>query len=283
MRRIPIRFIPEIILYSVKNFLSKRPLVISFEVTLACNANCVHCDLGGRIQNESRISPEKYRELIKYYRPAVIQLSGGEPLLREDLIDIVKAVKIKRYFPYTILVTNGWLLTKENYKSLHEAGVNQFSISLDFPDKRHDEFRRLKGLFNRLDKTIPELSAMGNDDIVLNTAITGANITELANIAKTAKRWGVDLSFSIYTPLRTGERKLTIKEKSAVQLAEEIFKKWLRTKLLSRQNVYGGKTRRRTKPMLTPQNRFHFTERDAQRIHIHKPVWRVLCFNPLLR
>jgi len=225
MRKVPIRFIPEVICYAMKNYISRKPLVISFEVTLSCNANCVHCDLGGRIKNESRIPPEKYREMIRYYRPAVIQLSGGEPLLREDLIEVVKATKINQYFPYTILVTNGWLLTKENYTTLREAGVNQFSVSLDFPDKRHDEFRKLKGLFNKLDRTLPELSAMGYSDIVLNTAITNANITELERITEVAKRWGVELSFSIYTPLRTGERKFVLKEKSMIQLAEEIFSK----------------------------------------------------------
>lgn len=72
----------------------------------------------------------------------MVQISGGEPLLRKDIVDVVKAIKQSKGVPYLIFVTNETLLNEDVYLQLHEAGVNQLSVSFDFPDERHDEFRR---------------------------------------------------------------------------------------------------------------------------------------------
>jgi len=132
-----------------------------------------------------------------------VQLSGGEPLLRKDIEDIVRAVKEPSGLPYTILVTNARLLTEEKYLALRSLGVNQFSVSLDFPDERHDQFRRSPGLFAHVRRLIPRLAQYGYDDVVLNTAITRDNLGALRAIYDMASEWGVALSFSAYTPLRT--------------------------------------------------------------------------------
>jgi MoaA/NifB/PqqE/SkfB family radical SAM enzyme len=105
--------------------------------------------------------------------------------------------------PYTILVTNGRLFTEEKYLALRALGVNQFSISLDFPDERHDSFRQLPGLYEHLSKLVPTLAAHGFDDVALNTAITRENLPSLRNIYERAEQWGVSISYSAYTPLRT--------------------------------------------------------------------------------
>ncbi len=225
MPHIPLRYAPRLIWHGTKNFFSSRPIVVSFETTLSCNADCKHCDLSGGIPDETRMAPEKYRDYVKRFMPPVIQLSGGEPFLRRDLLDIVKNVKLSPFFPYAILVSNGWMLTEEKYLTLREAGVNQFSVSLDFPDTRHDDFRAIKGLFERLDRNIPTLARHGHGDVVLNTAITSANIRELPAIVETARRWGVCMSFSIYTPLRTGNRDYVVAHPDDVAYMEEIFSK----------------------------------------------------------
>jgi len=223
MPHIPLKYAPRLIWNGTRNFFSSRPLIVSFETTLACNANCVHCDIGGPIPNETRIPPEAYRRYIDEFRPVVVQLSGGEPLLRADILDIVRNIKINPYNPYTILVTNGWLLTRERYLALRAAGVNQFSVSLDFPDERHDEFRVMKGLYERLTKQIPEIAEVAEGDVVLNTAITSRNVREIPAIIENARRWGVCLSFSVYTPLRTGNHELTVHTDEDIEFLAEIF------------------------------------------------------------
>ena len=190
----------------IHSYIVKHPLIVSYEVTLSCNCNCRHCDLGEVIKDEKQIRPEEYGDLTQRLKPIVVQISGGEPLLRKDIADIVKAIKQPNGLPYVILVTNGVLLSESNYLQLREAGVNQFSISLDFPDERHDEFRGRPGLYRRLEQRLPQLAKLGFRDIILNTAINQANLGEVLPLAKKAKEWGVAISYSAYTALRTGNR-----------------------------------------------------------------------------
>ena len=186
----------------IHNYITKRPLAVGYEVTLSCNLNCRHCDLGKFIKDEKQIKPEEYGNLTRRLSPVVAIFSGGEPLLRKDIAAIVKAVK-QAGVQYAILVTNGVLLNESKYLQLHEAGVNQFSVSLDFPDERQDEFRGRPGLYKRLEQTLPRLAKLGFRDVLLNTAITRANLKEILPLAKKAAEWGVDISYSAYTLLRT--------------------------------------------------------------------------------
>ncbi len=189
----------------IRNYITKRPFVVSFEVTLSCNCNCRHCDLGGIIKDEKQLKPDDFTRLTRILNPPVVQISGGEPLLRNDIVDVVKAIKSSKRLPYLIFVTNGALLNENIYLQLREAGVNQLSVSLDFPDERHDDFRRHRGLYKHLDQTIPRLAKFGYRDIILNTAITKANLKDILPVAQKAMDWNASISYSAYTPLRTGD------------------------------------------------------------------------------
>jgi MoaA/NifB/PqqE/SkfB family radical SAM enzyme len=167
----------------INNYIAERPLVVAYEVTLSCNCNCRHCDLGGFIKDEKQIKPEEYGNVTRRLRPVVAIFSGGETLLRKDMAAIVKAIKQYDGTPYLILASNGVLLNESNYLQLREAGVNQFSISFDFPDERHDEFRGWPGLYKHLEQTLPRLAKLGFRDIILNTAITKANLGEILPLA----------------------------------------------------------------------------------------------------
>ena len=162
----------------IHNYTTKRPLAVGYEVTLSCNLNCRHCDLGGIIKDEKQIKPEEYGRLTRELSPVVAILSGGEPLLRQDIAAIVEAVRQADRTPYLILVTNGFLLNESNYIQLREAGVNQFSVSLEFPDERQDEFRGRPGLYKHLEQTLPRLAKLRFRNILLNTAINKANLRE---------------------------------------------------------------------------------------------------------
>ena len=188
----------------IHDYVVKHPLAVGYEVTLCCNLNCRHCDLGGFIKDEKQIRPEDYGNLTRCLSPVVALFSGGEPLLRKDITAIVRAVRQSDGTPYLILVTNGMLLNQDNYLQLREAGVNQFSVSLDFPDERQDEFRGRPGLFKHLERTLPTLARLGSRDVVLNTAISKANLRDILRLAEKAIEWGIDISYSAYTPLRTG-------------------------------------------------------------------------------
>lgn len=201
-----------------RNHITNRPLVVSFEVTLSCNCNCRHCDLGGIIKDEKQLKPDDFARLTRSLNPPLVQISGGEPLLRKDIVDIVRAIKQSRGTSYLMLVTNGVLLNGRNYLQMHEAGLNQLSVSLDFPDERHDDFRRHRGLYKHLDETLPQLAKFGYRDIILNTAITKDNLKDVLPLAQKAREWNVSISYSAYTPLRTGNSSYSINDGEDLEL-----------------------------------------------------------------
>jgi len=206
MRRVPFVESLRIIGRGSLNWLAERPIVVSLEVTDSCTCSCKHCDHGGPRDGSRNLKPADYKKYMEVLRPCVVQVSGGEPLLRDDLVEIVRTIKSGCSLPYTILVSNWSLMSRERYLALRGAGVNQFSVSLDFPDARHDDFRRLPGLYRHLSEVVPQLAALGHDDIVLNTCITSENVSEINRAADKASEWGVNISYSAYTFRRTGNR-----------------------------------------------------------------------------
>jgi MoaA/NifB/PqqE/SkfB family radical SAM enzyme len=206
MRKVPLGESLRIIAQGSVNWFAKRPVVVSFEVTDSCTCFCKHCDHGGDRDDSHNMQPADYREYMQELRPCVVQISGGEPLMRSDLMEIVRNIKSNNGLPYTILVSNWSLMTEEKYEQLRGVGIDEFCVSLDFPDERHDDFRGLPGLYKHLNKIVPKVAALGYDDIVLNNCITASNVAEINAVADKAAEWSVNLNYSAYSPRRTGCR-----------------------------------------------------------------------------
>lgn len=208
---------------ALHNYITNKPIVISFEVTHSCTCDCLHCNIGGKIEEKNLFKTQDYTTLVLSLNPCAVQISGGEPLLRGDVIDIVKAIKKHPDdLPHIIFVSNGSLLNEENYAELRKSGVDRFSISLDFPDERHDEFRRHPGLYNHLKKIIPDIvTKFGNNRIAMNSAITRANLPYLVDLANKACEWGVCISYSAYGALRTGDKSLFISVEEDLEMLQQ--------------------------------------------------------------
>lgn len=204
MRKVPLSESLRIIAQGSLNWLAQRPIVVSFEVTDSCTCYCQHCDHGGPKDDSRNLKPADYRRYMDVLRPVVVQVSGGEPLMRDDLEEVVRHIKSPDGLPYTILVSNWSLMTEERYHALRAAGVSEFCVSLDFPDERHDQFRCFPGLYDHLNDLVPRLARCGHDDIVLNNCIHAKNVGEIDAIADKAREWGVNVNFSAYSPRRTG-------------------------------------------------------------------------------
>lgn len=217
------------------NYLTKKPLCLSFEITHRCNANCKHCNRGGPV-DEEQASAQTYGERARELKPVVIQLSGGEPLLRKDLEQIIESIRNPRGAPYIVVITNGILLTKEKYFRLREAGTDEFSISLDYPDERHDEFRRVPGLFGHIKELVKELISVNENAITLCCVVQSDNYRDLIRMAHLAKEWNVRMNFSIYNTLRTNDQKYML-SKDQIEELKEIIKELLKLKK-KYKNIY---------------------------------------------
>lgn len=194
----------------VQNYFQKRPFCVSFEITYSCNARCQHCHLHGIIKDEVRATPQRFGEICREIKPVVAQVSGGEPLLRRDLEEIIQNLRVENRAPFVVVTTNGALLSKKRYARLREAGVDEFSLSLDFPDERHDDFRGIPGLFARLEKLAYELDGTADKAITLSCVVQRKNFRDLPQMAELAQQWNLRINFSTYTWLRTQDKGLML-------------------------------------------------------------------------
>ena len=218
MRKVPLAESLRIISRGSSNWIAHRPIVVSFEVTDSCVCYCRHCDHGGPRDESSNLKPADYRSYMDVLKPCVVQISGGEPLMRDDLADVVRNIKEPSGLPYIILVSTWSMMTEDRYLALRDAGVDQFSVSLDFPDKRHDDFRCYPGLYEHINEVIPRCASHAFDDIVLNTCITAANVHEINAAADQARQWGVNICYSAYSPRRTGNRELFLNSEAQLDV-----------------------------------------------------------------
>ena len=188
----------------LKNISIGRPICVSFEMTYNCNANCKHCDLGDYVE-EPRLDPELFARRFRELRPVVALISGGEPTLRKNLASTIRRMRQEDPIPVFMITTNVQNLNEQKYLELREAGIDEFSLSLDYPDERQNEFRDLKNNFEHISELVPKLARHDNNDIVLACVVQSDNFRDLPRIADLAKKWGVAVNFSTYNSLRTGD------------------------------------------------------------------------------
>ena len=128
------------------------PNLLSLAVTDGCNARCGHCSFYEAVDDPGRslLSLPELRQLIRDAQQlgvSILNLVGGEPLLRPDLAEIIASVD--KSLSTVVLFTNGWHLA-ERAPALRRAGLDSVYVSLDAADaQRHDALRGTPGLFDR--------------------------------------------------------------------------------------------------------------------------------------
>jgi heme b synthase len=131
----------------------------------------------------------------------VVILTGGEPLLREDIYEI--AAYGDRLGLRMVLATNGTLVTEVEARRMVDAGIKRVSISLDGPDKMsHDAFRKVPGAFDSALKGIVALKKSGME-FQVNTTITQRNLRQLPDILALAVHLGA-VAHHIFLLVPTG-------------------------------------------------------------------------------
>lgn len=121
--------------------------IVSWNVTNACNMYCAHCYRDAGCKAEDELSTADAKKLLTEIKRAGFQImifSGGEPLMRPDILELVKFASDLGLFP--VFGTNGTLITPQMAKDLKAAGARAMGISLDSLDAaKHDKFRSFPG------------------------------------------------------------------------------------------------------------------------------------------
>ena len=171
-----------------------RPYVISWNLTYRCNLACEHCylDAGGapRVGTEnfadrSELGTEEcFRvidEIAAFAPECLTILTGGEPLLRRDILEIVRRAAERGL--WVVVGTNGVSITENVARRLAGAGARGLSLSLDALDPdRHDRFRKVRGAWRNTVEGAEILNRTGLPFIVQTTA-GSHNLGELEAIA----------------------------------------------------------------------------------------------------
>ncbi len=197
-----------------------------WECTLKCNLHCQHCGSDCKTDNKQEDMPlfhfERVLDDIKVCMPSneiLVITTGGEPLIRKDIIDCGKAIT-RRGFMWG-MVSNGMLLTPEKLDELIDAGLKTIAISFDGFEKEHNWMRGHPDSFKRAEAAI---SALIQRDIVWDviTCVNKININNLTRfkdylISKGIKHW------RIFTVFPAGRAKGNMD----LQLTDEQYKEVL--------------------------------------------------------
>ena len=180
----------------------KRPLTVSIEVTKRCNARCDFCDYW-KITDRDEMTD--FTDIVRRFDPLVVVFTGGEPMLRRDLVPIAKSIKDLPGFRYLTLLTHGGFLSEQKIKDLVGAGINQINVSMNYPDARQDKERGIPGLFEKLEKTIPKMVKEGyGSNFSFASMLMVDNMHDAEPLIRLAHAWGINIAFSGYNDLKNG-------------------------------------------------------------------------------
>jgi putative heme d1 biosynthesis radical SAM protein NirJ2 len=166
-------------------------MIISWSTTNACDLNCPHCyrDAGKAAPNELTTSEAK--ALLKQISEAgfkIMIFSGGEPLLREDIFELVEYATGQGLRP--VFGTNGILLTRETVQRLRDSGAVAMGISLDSIDpEKHDSFRGMPGGFDKTLNGMENCREMGLR-FQMHTTVMDWNYNEIEQVTDLAVELG---------------------------------------------------------------------------------------------
>jgi MoaA/NifB/PqqE/SkfB family radical SAM enzyme len=183
------------------------PNMMSFAVNDRCNVTCEHCSFFTAVEQPGRanLTLEQAKQVIRQAQDlgvSVINFVGGEPLMRPDLPEIIRAVD--KDFSTTVLFTNGWFL-EEQVHALKRAGLDSIYVSIDAANpQEHDRFRHHTGLFDRAMRGIQAAKKLGFS-VGISTTLTPESYErgELEAIAQLGKQLGVH-EILVFDALPTG-------------------------------------------------------------------------------
>lgn len=195
---------------------ASHPLIDSFgrmhnnlriSVTDRCNIRCFYCMPADNVQFLKRDKLLTFEEIVRFVRILVphgvnkLRLTGGEPLVRNELPKLVKMLAEVEGIQDIGMTTNGILLT-EQAEELYQAGLRRLNISLDALDPvKFKEITRREG-YEKVLEGIEAAKRAGFDPIKINAvSIRGVTDSEIIPFGKFARESGCEVRFIEYMPL----------------------------------------------------------------------------------
>jgi radical SAM protein with 4Fe4S-binding SPASM domain len=178
-------------LSSNNKFFNRNLIQATLYITRECNLNCIHCYISAGKPLKDELKTYEWFNVIDQLKSLgieIIYLLGGEPLLRNDLFDIIfysTSLNI-----YTAMSTNGTLINQEIARKLKKSGINEVQVSIDGPNENINSVIRGVGSFQ---KAINGVKNLLNEGIktTLSFVITEFNKNYISDMIDLAKNLGV--------------------------------------------------------------------------------------------
>ncbi len=178
------------------------PLVISWELTMACNLRCCHCASSAGLARANELTLAECLDICAQFPALLVRevaFTGGEPLLRPEWPAI--ATRLKKSRICTQIITNGLSLTPDTIAKMRDTGIDALGVSLDGREATHNRIRGCDGLYARV---LAGIERVLHADIPV-TVITTANawnldeIPSLFELLKSVgvKRWQIQPIFPL--------------------------------------------------------------------------------------
>ncbi len=213
--------------YSNDDF-DHSPFIVFYETTRACDLACRHC----RASAQRKAHPDQLThaqskllldQLARFPKPPLLVFTGGDPLKREDIFDLVT---YGRSLGLEVAMTPSAtpLVTREAIVKLKEAGVRRLAVSLDGADAAtHDAFRGFKGSYQRTMEIMADAREIGIA-LQVNTTVTKRNIEQLDLIADLLAQQSVVLwSVFFLIPVGRGKVEMAIEPQEYEQVFQKLW------------------------------------------------------------
>jgi radical SAM protein with 4Fe4S-binding SPASM domain len=211
------------------------PYHVVWEVTKRCNLDCIHCYASSVNSTQAELTTAEGKQLLEQIarldKFRMIVITGGEPLLREDIFELVEyAGKLGFHIVFS---TNGMLLTPNMAKDLAKLGVANFSISLDgYTAECHESIRREPGCFQG---AIDGIKAAAQTGVCLQVNFTAMrqNLAELPGLIDLAESLKADIVmvFQAIPPRNEGQA-LELDSQEQMRLIRTIAEKQKKSRAL---------------------------------------------------
>jgi len=196
--------------------------LVAWEITRNCNLNCIHCraaatmgPYSGELDTQSCL--DLLDQIAEVGQPIVI-LTGGEPLLREDIFQVAAHGTAKGL--RMVMAPNGTLINEASARRMAAAGIKRISVSIDGATAAaHDAFRKVEGSFEAALRGA-RLVKQAGIDFQINTTITQANLDQIPKIQELAVELGA-VAHHIFLLVPTGRGKYLIDQEITAQEYED--------------------------------------------------------------
>lgn len=174
-----------------------RPHAAHCIVTYRCNLRCVSCH-SWRVNEHADLTAAEWRGVFRQLRSLdVVKVLGGEPFVRDDMVELLRSVR-EEVDPYLLQLTSNGMFRRRLVEAVHAVAWPglQLRISVDGMEATHDQMRGVPGSWRKVTTTVREVAALQGRygfKLGINFAVTDRSVGELDAMVRFAEEVGADL------------------------------------------------------------------------------------------